>query len=80
MDNLDVQISQAIAFALNPSASTPQATRDESYVFLQRVRDASSETWQACLSLFLATKEDGSGQYKWGAEERMFGIQVVGDR
>ena len=79
MDNLDVQISQAIAFALNPSPSTPQATRDESYVFLQRVRDASSETWQACLSLFLALKEDGTG-YKWGAEERMFGIQVVGDR
>lgn len=77
MDGLAEQVHNAISCAL--LVSTPQATRDEAYVFLQRVRDAASETWQPCLSLFLERTAQGEA-YRWTAEERMFGIQVLGDR
>lgn len=75
--SLPLQISSAIAIALNP-APAAQAQRHEAHLFLTQVKEASSETWQACLGLFL--EEDDGGAKKWGNQERMFGAQVVGER
>jgi len=72
MDQLAAQISAAVKCALDPSPCTPAETRSQAYTFLQQVRDASLETWQPCLNFFLDTS--------WSKEERMFGVQVVGDR
>lgn len=72
MEQLASQISAAVKCALDPSPSTPAETRSQAYTFLQQVRDASAETWQPCLSFFL--------EKSWSSEERMFGVQVVGDR
>jgi hypothetical protein len=76
---LAVQIASACAFALNPSTTAPQQQRHEAYLFLQQVKDASGDTWQACLNLFLEEDQQVGGK-KWRAEERMFGVQVVGER
>lgn len=75
--SLSEQISAAIGIALSSSPSIPQSQRHDAHLFLSQVKDASSETWQACLELFL---EEGPAGKRWGAEERMFGVQVVGER
>lgn len=74
------QLSSAINLALGQD-STPQQ-RNEAYLFLSQVKDASEQTWQDCLALFLERARDQNGveQYRWGAQERMFAVQVVGER
>ncbi|GAA5859251.1 hypothetical protein JCM8547_008938 [Rhodosporidiobolus lusitaniae] len=80
MDNLPGQISSAITLALNPSPSIPQQQRHEAYTFLQQVKDAASQTWDACWKLFLDGRDEGvSGGKGLGPEERMFALQVVGE-
>ncbi|GAA5834356.1 hypothetical protein JCM11251_007967 [Rhodosporidiobolus azoricus] len=80
MDNLPSQISAAITLALNPSPSVPQEQRHQAYTFLQQVKDAASQTWDACWKLFLDGRDEGAvGGRGLGAEERMFAVQVVGE-
>lgn len=79
MATLSEQISSAISLALSPSPSVPQSQRHDAYVFLSQVKDAHQETWQPCLALFLEHDSDGVA-WKWGGQERMFGLQVVGER
>ncbi|GAA5891828.1 hypothetical protein JCM6882_007375 [Rhodosporidiobolus microsporus] len=80
MDNLPAQISAAITLALNPSPSVPQEQRHQAYTFLQQVKDAASQTWDACWKLFLDGRDEGVvGGRGLGAEERMFAVQVVGE-
>lgn len=71
MAELAGQISSAIQIALNPASS--QQDRDGAYQFAQQVKEAGAQTAPACLELFL---QGG----RWGAQERMFGAQVVGER
>lgn len=70
MDQLAEQISSACQVALDPSPSVAQEQRHGAYAFLQQVKDASGETWQACWKLFL--ERDGASN-----EARMFALQVV---
>lgn len=77
MEQLPQQISSAVAYAVAPTTS--QVQRNEAYQFLQQVKDAATETWTACLNLFLA-QEGEAGARTWSTEARMFGIQVVGER
>jgi exportin-T len=50
------------------------------YTFLQQVKDASSQTWDACWKLFLDGRDEGmAGGKGLGPEERMFALQVVGE-
>lgn len=80
MEQLPSQITQAISFALNPSPSIPQEQRHQAYQFLQQVKDASNETWQACWKLFLDGRDEGKvGGNGLGKEERMFAVQVVAE-
>ncbi|GAA6024202.1 hypothetical protein JCM11491_001283 [Sporobolomyces phaffii] len=80
MEQLPAQITQAISFALNPSPAIPQHQRHEAYSFLQQVKDASAETWQACWKLFLDGRDQGQvGGNGLGKEERMFAVQVVAE-
>ena len=71
MDQLAQQISSAVRAAVGPQSSNE--TRQEAYTFLQHVKDANAETWQTCLTVAL-------DKQAYGAEERMFGLQVVGER
>ncbi|SCV74530.1 BQ2448_7559 [Microbotryum intermedium] len=83
LSSLSAQIASACQFALSPSSAPSQ--RQEAYTFLQRVREAHGETWQACLALFLERNDAGAGAggdatgYKWDGDARMFGVQVVGE-
>ncbi|GAA5937886.1 Ran GTPase-binding protein LOS1 [Sporobolomyces koalae] len=80
MEQLPAQITQAISFALNPDPSIPQEQRHQAYSFLQQVKDASGETWQACWQLFLNGRDQGQvGGNGLGKEERMFAVQVVAE-
>lgn len=82
MEELPSRISSAISLALSPSPSVPQSQRHEAHLFLSQVKEAHQQTWQTCLGLFLEEgSEGGEGSSKrWGAETRMFGVQVVGER
>ncbi|SGY86016.1 BQ5605_C009g05795 [Microbotryum silenes-dioicae] len=79
LSSLSAQIASACQCALSPSSAPAQ--RQEAYTFLQRVREAHGETWQACLALFLERHDGAGGQtgYKWDGDARMFGVQVVGE-
>lgn len=70
------QISSACTLALAPGSS--QDERNQAYAFLQQVKDAHTDTWQACLGLFLLRNADGGWEY--ASDARMFGCQVVGER
>lgn len=76
METLSSQISSAIGIALSAVGTTE--SRHSAHLFLSQVKEANLETWQTCLSLFLEL--DSNGQKKWAAQERMFGVQVVGER
>ncbi|KAG0654816.1 pre-tRNA nuclear export protein [Rhodotorula mucilaginosa] len=74
MDQLAEQISSACQVALDPSPNVAQEQRHGAYAFLQQVKDASQETWQACWKLFLEQRDGGGGASN---EARMFALQVV---
>ncbi|KAK4699304.1 exportin-T, partial [Phenoliferia sp. Uapishka_3] len=77
--DLGVQLNSAVTLALAPN-STPEQ-RQEAYTFLAQVKDAHQQTWQDCLQIFLerANGPDGRETFRWGAQERMFAAQVVGE-
>lgn len=72
MDQLAEQISSACQVALDPSPTVAQEQRHGAYAFLQQVKDAAQETWQACWKLFLERDQGGASN-----EARMFALQVV---
>lgn len=72
MDQLAEQISSACQVALDPSPTVAQEQRHGAYAFLQQVKDAAQETWQACWKLFLERGQGGASN-----EARMFALQVV---
>lgn len=90
MEDLPLRISTAVSIALSPSPQIPQAQRHEAHLFLSQVKEANLQTWPICLGLFLeedltngvasGSGSNNNGGKKWGAETRMFGIQVVGER
>ncbi|BGP35706.1 pre-tRNA nuclear export protein [Rhodotorula toruloides] len=80
MDNLPATISAACSVALDSNPAIPQEQRHQAYTFLQQVKDAASETWQACWKLFLDGRDEGkTGGTGLSPEARMFAVQVVGE-
>lgn len=80
MDNLPATISAACSVALDSNTAIPQEQRHQAYTFLQQVKDAASETWQACWKLFLDGRDEGkTGGTGLSPEARMFAVQVVGE-
>lgn len=80
MSDLKGQVSEAVKAALMPGPSQAEA-----YNFLENVKLECSQTWQACLEIFLqgsnTGQQQGAGQwrYSYAPEARMFGLQVVDD-
>lgn len=80
MDQLPAQISSACAVALSADPAVPQEQRHQAYAYLQSVKEASAETWQACWKLFLDGRDEGQLAGKGSTREaRMFAVQVVGE-
>ncbi|GJN94034.1 hypothetical protein Rhopal_007097-T1 [Rhodotorula paludigena] len=80
MDDLPAQIAAACSLALSQAPSVSAAERHRSYEFLQQVKDAAGQTWQACWKLFLDGRDEGALQGRGLAPEaRMFAVQVVGE-
>ncbi|GAA6052810.1 hypothetical protein JCM3770_006263 [Rhodotorula araucariae] len=74
MEQLPAQISSACAVALSQDPAVTQDQRHQGYAFLQSVKEAASDTWQACWNLFLDGSRNGLAP-----EARMFAVQVVGE-
>ncbi|BGP43722.1 pre-tRNA nuclear export protein [Rhodotorula kratochvilovae] len=80
MEQLPAQISSACAVALSQDPSVTQEQRHQGYAFLQSVKEAATETWQACWKLFLDGRDEGNTAGNGLAPEaRMFAVQVVGE-
>jgi hypothetical protein len=77
MSDLGPQLHSAVTLALGQSSTAEE--RNSAYAFLAQVKDAHQQTWEACLALFLERAPDRDG-YRWDAQERMFAVQVVGER
>ncbi|KAI5478878.1 Exportin-T [Pseudohyphozyma bogoriensis] len=78
LSQLPAQVSSATSIALSQDPALPQQSRHDAYLFLSQVKEAHQVTWNACLALFLE-KDSTTGKYRWGPQERMFAVQVVGE-
>lgn len=76
MASVDEQLNQAVLAALNPGPLQSHALH-----FLQQLRDNPNQSWQAGLTCFLAGSPNHDGLnnwiYKYSAQTRMFGLQLV---
>ncbi|GAA5895540.1 hypothetical protein JCM8208_005261 [Rhodotorula glutinis] len=80
MDQLSAQIPSACAIALSADPSVPQEQRHQAYAYLQSVKEAAGETWQACWKLFLDGRDEGKlAGTGLAPEPRLFACQVVGE-
>ena len=80
MDQLPAQISSACAVALGADPAVPQEQRHQAYAYLQSVKEAAGETWQACWKLFLDGRDEGTlAGSGLAPEPRLFACQVVGE-
>lgn len=80
MDQLPAQISSACAVALSADPAVPQEQRHQAYAYLQSVKEAAGETWQACWKLFLDGRDEGTlAGSGLAPEPRLFACQVVGE-
>jgi hypothetical protein len=77
MTEINQQIASAVSFALSPTSS--QSQKSEAFEFLEKVKQASDETWKVALQLFLdgSIGQDERWRFTWDSEVRMFGLQVL---